>query len=766
MKFGCFLREMKILRKYKRFIAVLLPFLLSALCLLHSKTTVVKANTLNYNNTIYVALTMHNNNSDDLYSFDFCLTGNYLYSDGNNKLGLNSNTNYNMSIKNGSITLASNGTSIASTGKSITIEPVSDDSVIQFRKIPDLKSDILRSFKGSIIISPKSDASIRVINKLNLEDYVKGVVPYEMSNSYPVEALKAQAVAARTYALYQMIHGNNYNNYGYNVDDTTSYQVYYGYNGSYLNSNNAVDATKGQVLTYNGSVIQAFFASSNGGATEKSSNVWYSDLPYLKINNDIYDNYSWTKAIASADLRQMVANYENMRVEAIVLASIDINSIQTFIQADSSNPSNRIKYIKVSYSDIYGSSNDIVLGKEAARTFFNVPSALYTVLYKDGQYIFNGKGFGHGLGLSQQAAKNRALGIVAPNTTATVKPQNYSEILNFYYCNTEISKISQQIAEFENSVGGKDRYETAIRIADDSYSGSFNNVILATGDGFADALSAAPLAKELNAPILFVNKLPSYTQSQNTIKYILSKLNKNGNIYLLGGQGVISNEFEKLFASDAYKSYGYNVKRLDGHLYGTDRYATNADVIKNLNVQKNTPVIIASGKNFPDGISASSLAAQKKWPVFLVGDTLSSAAEQNLKNISPSNVYIIGGTGAVSEDIKSKIKKDLGFGDDKVVRICGNNRYETNLALNNYFMKNSDIVLITSGRNFPDALAGSVNAYKNAAPIILVNDGDYSCAQIYLQNNYDNGILTKIKPLGKIFDNDTSLKNILSYSNQ
>lgn len=760
--------EMEILNKYKKLIAVFLPLLLTVSFFLQIKPAKVKGNTLNYSNTIYVNLSMHNSDSSDLYSLNFSLTDNYLYIDGGNRINLNSNSNYQLNISSGIITLICNGTSIASTSNNIIIEPQSADSLIKFRK--PTEKDNLMSFKGIMLINKKSNTSLQVINKLSLEEYVKGVVPYEMSNSYPIEALKAQAVAARTYALYQIIHNGNFNNYGYNIGDGTSYQVYNGYSESSPNCNNAVDSTRGEILTCSGEVIESFFTSSNGGATEKSSNVWYSDLPYLKINTDIYDSFPWSADISQTYLNQIIAKNKNIPVDTIVSSGIDITSIQTF-DSDPSNPSKRIKYLKIVYSDIYGSNNYIELGKDSARTFFNiidgnlVKSALYTVSLKDGQYIFNGKGFGHGLGLSQQASRNRALGIIPPNTNSTVKPETYSEILSFYYKNTVLDKINEQIAEFENSIGGKDRYETAMQIADNSYSSTFDNVILANGGAFPDALSAAPLAKELNAPILFVDTLPAYPYSQKTLNYLLSKLNKNGTIYLIGGTGVISKEFEKLFASGSYKNYGYKVKRLDGHLYGSDRYATNADIVKNLSLAPNTPIIIASGKDFPDGLSASSLAAQKNWPIFLVGDTLSSYTEEEIKNIAPSNIYIIGGTGAVSENVKSKIQKDLGLSEDKIIRIWGSTRYETNLALNNYFMKNSDLALIASGRNFPDALAGSVYAYKNSAPIILVNDGDSSCAKMYLQSNHDSGVMTKIKPLGKLFDNDNSLKNLLTYSN-
>ena len=125
---------------------------------------------------------------------------------------------------------------------------------------------------------------VRVINYLPLEKYLYGVVPYEMSNSWPVEALKAQAVCARGYVISHMSTSGTYD-----VTDTSSYQVYKGYESSYTNSNNAVNATSGQVLTYGGSIANTYYSASNGGQTELPQNVWVSSLPYCVMKDDPYD---------------------------------------------------------------------------------------------------------------------------------------------------------------------------------------------------------------------------------------------------------------------------------------------------------------------------------------------------------------------------------------------------------------------------------------------------------------------------------------------
>lgn len=133
--------------------------------------------------------------------------------------------------------------------------------------------------------------TMTVINYVGIEDYVKGVVPNEMPASWNAEALKAQSLCARTYAAYNINKHNS--SYGYDVCTSTDCQVY---NGVYTNStyktkvNDAVAATAGQYILYNGSLIGAYYHAASGGATENSENVWISALAYLKGVKDTYES--------------------------------------------------------------------------------------------------------------------------------------------------------------------------------------------------------------------------------------------------------------------------------------------------------------------------------------------------------------------------------------------------------------------------------------------------------------------------------------------
>lgn len=258
-------------------------------------------------------------------------------------------------------------------------------------------------------------------------------------------------------------------------------------------------------------------------------------------------------------------------------------------------------------------------------------------------------------------------------------------------------------------ISGQDRYETAKLIAEGYSTGTLQNVILATGKNYPDALSGAVLAKKLNAPILLVNS----NDNTSTFDYISKHLAKDGTIYVLGGEGAISSDIiDEL-------SVQYNMVRLSG----ITRYDTNVAINSNMKAAQGTPIMVATGESFPDALSISSIAASIGYPIVLVGsDDLPDQEKAYISSIKPSKVYIAGGTGAVSDSIKIEVKAAAGIDDDNnIVRLSGSNRYETSLNIAKYFNMDSDTAALATGVNFPDALAGSVLAAKYNSPIILVD---------------------------------------------
>ncbi|MDP4089495.1 MAG: SpoIID/LytB domain-containing protein [Bacillota bacterium] len=296
----------------------------------------------------------------------------------------------------------------------ISLIPAGSDSFLTLKS-----GNISRNYYGSMLFKIKS-GFIYPINTVNIEDYVKGVIGYEMSDSFPMEALKAQAVASRTYGIYKIKAGSEFD-----VDDTTTYQVYKGFNKSFINVPQAVEATKGEILFYNGYVLSnALFSADNGGYTEDAANVWGNPVSYLQAKKDDFDDYTRYSNSKNYD---WLVTYTNQQLTDILNSKL-LTSGNSFVSINTSTIafyiSGRVSNLEINYLDSTGTVQTMALSKNSARTFFGLKSAMYTVTYNEeaGTYAFNGHGNGHGLGMSQIGAVNRAQA-----------GQTYVDILAFYY---------------------------------------------------------------------------------------------------------------------------------------------------------------------------------------------------------------------------------------------------------------------------------------------------------------------------------------------
>lgn len=352
-------------------------------------------------------------------------------------------------------------------------------------------------------------------------------------------------------------------------------------------------------------------------------------------------------------------------------------------------------------------------------------------------------------------------------------------------------KVLAQSSKYYNvtRIYGQDRYETSVNISKQFDSGELKNVILASGKDFPDALTGSVLSKKLNAPILLVGDLNSGCEYE-TEEYIAAHLSKDGTIYLLGGEGSISPSVVSQLNQLGYK----NFKRLGGN----DRFATNSIIVDEMNVQNGTPVVIVNGFNFPDALSVSSVAGSKGYPIFMSKqNAIGDSTVQKISAINPSKVYMIGGEGALSNNIKNQLKSNLSYlKDEDIVRINGSNRYETSLKINDYFKLDSKYAILANGENFPDALSGSALASKLNAPIILtygkntdnqknyLDSSDYTNITILggqgsvendiensfngtkldLKGQFQGGIITDLKTFD--INNDGKLENIILTMNE
>ncbi len=259
-------------------------------------------------------------------SFSFTTHGSY----GVGGAALADNSTYTAKISSGNITLSTGKTVIAS-GSSLYIgQTGGTGNTIR------LNNDAYgaRSYQGDMSFSING-GKLLLVNHIDLEQYLYGVVPYEMSNTWHIEALKAQAVAARNYAVRKM--GNQGS---YDITDLSSQdQAYKGYNANYTNTIAAVDTTAGQVMTYDGEVINAYYSASNGGWTELPYHRWGggANWPYYRVDYDPYD-------IANPSSR-----YETITIPTVMASE---SALTTSTNCSGTiNPGNAVKLIKKAILD-------------------------------------------------------------------------------------------------------------------------------------------------------------------------------------------------------------------------------------------------------------------------------------------------------------------------------------------------------------------------------------------------------------------------------
>lgn len=285
-----------------------------------------------------------------------------------------------------------------------------------------------------------------------------------------------------------------------------------------------------------------------------------------------------------------------------------------------------------------------------------------------------------------------------------------------------------------NRLYGDDRYKTSISISTNFNSGMVENVIIANGKNFPDALAGSVLSKKLNAPIVLSGG--NINDSTDCIQYIKDHLDKNGTIYLLGGTASVSNELVNYMKEQGY----INFVRLGGK----DRFDTNKQIVNSMKVQKGTPIVIANAYGFADALSVSSIASMKGYPIILTSaSALSNEAKDMLRDIEPNQVYVIGGYASVGYNVLNEVKEILpALDNSKLINLAGDDRYETSLSVCKYFDLNGDTAIIASGENFPDALSGSALAAKLEAPIVLMDGKDITKQKdIIYKNTVKNIVL-------------------------
>lgn len=343
----------------------------------------------------------------------------------------------------------------------VGITAVEDEEFISFNG---------KEYRGDFAVFRFSDSDITVINVVKLEEYLYGVVPREMATGHPVEALKAQAVAARTYTCKTL---GKYEKWNFDMTDSTADQSYGGVDVEKEDTTDAVNDTKGRIVTYDGEPITTYYFSTSSGWTENSENVWTTAYPYLVAVEDKYQpvtglTYSnWSVSFTADEIKSILLG-KSVKIGDILGLNV--------VKKSPSNGALQLEFVgsKDSYSVTKAATKSVFGTSEVRSQFFDVipdntvacrnlegdivskSIAEYKVMTENGaksissslgsavvagkdketsfsmipkKYTISGKGWGHGVGMSQ----NGAIGMAKAGF-------DYDEILEWYYTGTEVTK--------------------------------------------------------------------------------------------------------------------------------------------------------------------------------------------------------------------------------------------------------------------------------------------------------------------------------------
>lgn len=266
-----------------------------------------------------------------------------------------------------------------------------------------------RFYEGTLVFE-NDKGSVVAVEWIGLDDYIAGIINLEISSKWPREAIRAQAVAARTYALYQKKQNAGR---AFDVESTVTHQVYGGAGSADDVAREAVDSTAGEVLTFAGEPILALFHSCCGGVTEQAGEVFSEDLPFLvrKMDPNCTDspNFFWQVELSAVKLGQ----------------ALGLPAVRE-LEVESRSPSTRVTLIAVETS----AGRRVFKGGDFRKMvgYGVLKSTLFKVKKSGGNFIFLGSGSGHGVGLCQWGAKGMAAG-----------GKTYREILDFYYPGTVLT---------------------------------------------------------------------------------------------------------------------------------------------------------------------------------------------------------------------------------------------------------------------------------------------------------------------------------------
>jgi stage II sporulation protein D len=277
-------------------------------------------------------------------------------------------------------------------------------------------------YLGSFYVQ-RTDKGVEVINVVPMETYLRGVVPTEVIPSWPEDTLKAQAIAARTYAYYNIAFGlDSKNAKFFDVDDTAFFQAYSGLTAVTPATDKAVSDTAGAVLSFQGKAVLTFFNTDAGGFTESAEEVFSIKAPYLKAKKEAHDitktksQWSVSAKLTEASDKLEKALPTGRRLKALTVEKADVTK------------SGRVRAVTATLDD--GKKHRIEAPE--FKKAFHLKSSLFTISPEGASGVkLSGAGSGHGVGMSQKGAKE----LVVQNQW------DYKKILAFYYDGTALCSL-------------------------------------------------------------------------------------------------------------------------------------------------------------------------------------------------------------------------------------------------------------------------------------------------------------------------------------
>ncbi|MBS5824043.1 MAG: cell wall-binding repeat-containing protein [Clostridium argentinense] len=712
-------------------------------------------------------------NLKNINQISFKVSADYSIKENNKKLKANSK--YTIKSKKSSFDLLEEGEILLENQNTITLISNNEKDYTTLVDKP-----FYGSIYGNLYFKDGNDDSMTIINEMSIDQYVRKVLPQmhifssinNLNKDISKEVIRAEAIVARTFAEANIKSGilNIFKDsdvtdlesgiFPYLIDENDKLTKVYDEmtrisKVQYLENNNE--------KLFKGGYLRDYYSLSNGGQTEELANVTGENVPYLKIEKDSYDAKVWKSSLNHDQLNDILTTkYKELNVKEFL--QIDLNTIEKY-------SSGRIKSLNIKYKDLENNEKVLKLTGEEILKF--LPHSLngsflsnyfdVTVNKSNNEdlYTFEGKGIGHGVGLSVEGAINRAK-----------EGEEYKEILEFYYPDTKLigddytyiddeddtdegtegglgsgseGGESEPIT-FKQRIGGKNRIDTSIEIAKKSYRDEIENLVITNGTDSSGIISSSVLAKKINAPILYTNKdYHKDPTSKDFFDFIKERVKKDAKIYVIGGDSLISDEFIAYLRENCSKNF--KIMRLSG----TDRFITNYHIVKEIYAKYNTPIVLTDGMGFADALSISPIAAENNWPiVFTNKDNINSQLLSYIESIKPSKIYIIGGEGAVPNTVINAIKTKLNYTDKDFERISGSNRYETCKNINIKFKSSPKEIVLTTGLNFADAGAGSIYAARRSAPLVLIDDKNLSNAEQYIKTIKNNISMTILGAEGVI----------------